>query len=265
MRAKVEAELDRLEQEGTLTKVQHSDWATPIVPVLKKNGQVRICGDFKVTLNPMLKVDQYPLPKIDDIFANLNGGLHYTKIDLRQAYLQLEVEDDCKDLLTINTHRGLYRYNRMAFGIASAPAIWQRTIEQILNGIPGTQCILDDMIITGKSDDEHLQNLESVLKRLSEYNLKANLDKTEFLKDSVTFCGHVIDKEGLHKTQGKIEAIRDAPPPENVTQLKSILGLINYYGKFLPDLASVLHPLHELLRKETKWKWTKNVKRRSTR
>ena len=155
MRAKVEAELDRLEQEGTLTKVQHSDWATPIVPVLKKNGQVRICGDFKVTLNPMLKVDQYPLPKIDDIFANLNGGLHYTKIDLRQAYLQLEVEDVCKELLTINTHRGLYRYNRMAFGIASAPAIWQRTIEQILNGIPGTQCILDDMIITGKTDDEN--------------------------------------------------------------------------------------------------------------
>ncbi|VDI15021.1 Hypothetical predicted protein [Mytilus galloprovincialis] len=120
LRAKVEAELDRLEKEGTLNKVQHSEWATPVVPVLKKNGNVRICGDFKVTLNPMLNVDQYPLPKIDDIFANLNGGIQYTKMDLKQAYLQLEVDEDCKDLLTINTHRGLYRYNRMAFGIASA-------------------------------------------------------------------------------------------------------------------------------------------------
>ncbi|CAG2256061.1 unnamed protein product [Mytilus edulis] len=257
LRAKVEAELDRLEKEGTLNKVQHSEWATPIVPVLKKNGNVRIFGDFKVTLNPMLNVDQYPLPKIDDIFANLNGGIQYTKMDLKQAYLQLEVDEDCKDLLTINTHRGLYRYNRMAFGIASAPAIWQRTIEQILSGIPGTQCLLDDMIITGLTDEEHLNNLESVLKRLSQYGLKANIDKCEFFKDSVTFCGHVIDKHGLHKTPDKNEAIRNAPAPENVSQLKSILGLINYYAKFLPDLSATLSPLHNLLRKDITWRWTK--------
>ncbi|CAG2214044.1 unnamed protein product [Mytilus edulis] len=157
-------------------------------------------------------------------------------MDLKQAYLQLEVDEDCKDLLTINTHRGLYRYNRMAFGIASAPAIWQRTIEQILSGIPGTQCLLDDMIITGSTDEEHLNNLES---------------------DSVTFCGHVIDKHGLHKTPDKIEAIRNAPAPENVSQLKSILGLINYYAKFLPDLSATLSPLHNLLRKDITWRWTK--------
>ncbi|CAC5383037.1 unnamed protein product [Mytilus coruscus] len=253
----IEAELDRLEKEGTLNKVQHSEWATPIVPVLKKNGNVRISGEFKVTLNPMLKVDQYPLPKIDDIFANLNGGIQYTKMDLKQAYLQLEVDEDCKDLLTINTHRGLYRYNRMALGIASAPAIWQRTIEQILSGIPGTQCLLDDMIITGSTDEEHLNNLESVLKRLNQYGLKANIDKCEFFKDSATFCGHVIDKHGLHKTPDKIKAIKNAPAPENVSQLKSILGLINYYAKFLPDLSATLSPLHNLLRKDTTWKWTK--------
>ncbi|CAC5377655.1 unnamed protein product [Mytilus coruscus] len=257
LRAKVEAELDRLEKEGTLNKVQHSELATPIVPVLKKNGNVRICGDFKVTLNPMLNVDQYSLPNIDDIFANLNGGIQYTKMDLKQAYLQLEVDEDCKDLLTINTHRGLYRYNRMAFGIASAPAIWQRTIEQILSGIPGTQCLLDDMIITGSTDEEHLNNLESVLKRLNQYGLKANIDTCEFFKDSVTFCGHVIDKHGLHKTPDKIKAIKNAPAPENVSQLKSILGLINYYAKFLPDLSATLSPLHNRLRKDTTWKWIK--------
>ncbi|CAC5399296.1 unnamed protein product [Mytilus coruscus] len=145
----------------------------------------------------------------------------------------------------------------MAFGIASAPAIWQRTIEQILSGIPGTQCLLDDMIITGSTDEEHLNNLESVLKRLNQYGLKANIDKCEFFKDSVTFCGHVIDKHGLHKTPDKIKAIKNAPAPENVSQLKSILGLINYYAKFLPDLSATLSPLHNLLRKDTTWKWTK--------
>ncbi|CAC5415745.1 unnamed protein product [Mytilus coruscus] len=144
----------------------------------------------------------------------------------------------------------------MAFGIASAPAIWQRTIEQILSGIPGTQCLLDDMIITGSTDEEHLNNLESVLKRLNQYGLKANIDKCEFFKDSVTFCGHVIDKQGLHKTPDKIKAIKNAPAPENVAQLKSILGLINYYAKFLPDLSATLSPLHNL-RKDATWKWTK--------
>ncbi|XP_048775178.2 uncharacterized protein K02A2.6-like [Ostrea edulis] len=256
LRAKVEEELERLEPEGTLTKVQHSEWATPIVPVLKKNGSVRICGDFKVTLNPVLNVDQYPLPKIDDIFANINGGSHFSKIDLKQAYLQLPVDEECKELLTINTHRGLYRYNRMAFGIASAPAIWQRTIEQILQGVPGTQCILDDMVITGKTDEEHLQNLEKVLQRLSEYGLRENLNKCEFFKENITFCGHVIDRHGLHKTPEKVDAIVKAPSPSNVSQLRSFLGLVNYYGKFLPDLATVLGPLHKLLQKDCQWKWT---------
>jgi len=99
-----------LEKEGTLTKVNHSEWATPIVPVLKKSGDIRICGDFKVTVNPVLKVDQYPLPKIEDIFAKL-AGQQFTKLDLTQAYLQLPVHENSKELVTINTHKGLYTYN----------------------------------------------------------------------------------------------------------------------------------------------------------
>jgi hypothetical protein len=95
-----------------------SEWITTIVPVLKNNGSVRTYGDYKVTLNPVLNVDQYPLPKIDDIFVNMNGGSRFSKIDLKQTYLQPPVDEECKELLTINTHCGLYRYNRMAFGIA---------------------------------------------------------------------------------------------------------------------------------------------------
>lgn len=145
--------------------MDRSEWATPIVPIIKKDGSVRMCGDFKETVNSMLHVDQYPLPHLDDIFAALAGGKHFSKIDLKQAYLPLPVEESSKQYLTINTHKGLYRYNRLVFGIASAPAIWQRTTDQILQGIPGTQCILGDMIITGHTDKEHLANLEEVLKR----------------------------------------------------------------------------------------------------
>lgn len=123
LRPKVEAELEKLEKEGIITKVDWSEWATPIVPVPKSNGSVRICGDFKVTINPELKVDHYPLPRIEDVFANLSAGEKFTKIDLRQAYLQLEMEEESKKYLTINTHKGLFRYNRLLFGVASAPAI----------------------------------------------------------------------------------------------------------------------------------------------
>ena len=233
LRPKVEAELTRLEEDGILSKVEYSEWATPIVPVVKRNGSVRVCGDFKISVNPVLLAEQYPLPRIEDIFANLAGGKHFSKLDLRQVYHQMEVTEESKKYLTINTHKGLFQYNRLVFGVTSSPAIWQRAIDQVLQGIPGTQCILDDMIVSGKTDKEHLENLESMLKRLQDAGLKANKEKCEFFRDRVQFCGHEIDREGLHKTQEKIEAVVCVPRPENVSQLRSFLGLVNY----LPLLA----------------------------
>ena len=182
---KVEAELKRLEQQEIITKTNWSQWVTPIVPVPKKDGTVRLCGDFKVSINPKLHVDQYPLPRFDDIFSTLAGGQRFSKIDLRQAYLQMEVEEESKKLLTINTSQGLFKHNRLVFGVASAPAIWQRTIDQVLDGnhgIPGTKCILDNMVVTEETDGEHLRSLEMVLKWLHEYGLKANTKKCEFFQ-----------------------------------------------------------------------------------
>ncbi|UYV64813.1 K02A2.6-like, partial [Cordylochernes scorpioides] len=207
MRNAIEKELKNLEAQGVITKIERSDWATPIVPIMKKNGHVRICGDFKITLNPVLKIDQYPLPKIEDIFAILGRGINFSKIDLSQAYLQLELDENSKEMAVINTHKGLYRYNRLPFGIASAPAIWQRIIEQILSGIPGTLVYLDDILITGESEADHLRNLEAVLNKLNEYGLKANREKCNFFQESLEYCGHVIDKMGLHKTNDKIRAV----------------------------------------------------------
>ncbi|UYV77453.1 K02A2.6-like, partial [Cordylochernes scorpioides] len=256
VRNAIEKELENLEAQGVITKIERSDWATPIVPIMKKNGHVRICGDFKITLNPVLKIDQYPLPKIEDIFAILGRGINFSKIDLSQAYLQLELDEKSKEMAVINTHKGLYRYNRLPFGIASAPAIWQRIIEQILSGIPGTLVYLDDILITGESEADHLRNLEAVLNRLNEYGLKANRDKCKFFQESLEYCGHVIDKMGLHKTNDKIRAVLDAPKPLNVTQLRAFLGLITYYHKFIRNAADVLSPLYALLKKGTKWHWS---------
>ena len=173
----------------------------------------------------------------------------------------MEVTEESKKYLTINTHKG---YNRLVFGATSSPAIWQRAIDQVLQGIPGTQCILDDMIVSGKTDEEHLENLESVFKRLQDAGLKANKEKCEFFRDRVQFCGHEIDREGLHKTQEKIEAVVSAPRPENVSQFRSFLGLVNYYNRFLRNASTVLHPLHQLLEQNSEWQWTEQCEQAFT-
>ena len=142
--------------------------------------------------------------------------------------------------------------------------MWQRAIDQVLQGVPDTQCILDDMIITGKTDEEHLENLEKLLKRLQGAGLKAHKEKCEFFRDRVQFFGHEIDSEGLHNTQEKIEAVVNAPRPENVSQPRSFLGLVNYNNRFLPNASTVLHPLNQLLRQDSEWQWTEQCERAFT-
>ena len=256
MRSAVEEELDRLEAQGVIEKIDHSEWAAPIVAVPKKDGQVRICGDYKVTVNPVLEVDQYPLPKPEDLFATLAGGQQFTTLDLSHAYNQLVLEEQSRHLVTINTHRGLYRYRRLPFGIASAPAVFQKTMDTLLQGLGKVTCYLDDILITGATPAEHLAHLEEVLCRLREHGVRLRRDKCRFLEASVEYLGHRVDREGLHATNDKLRAIAEAPPPRNVQELRSFLGLLNYYGRFIPNLASLLHPLHKLLCKGCPWKWS---------
>ena len=216
LRLPIEEELDRLEREGIIDKVTHSEWATPVVAMPKPDGRVRLCGDFKVTVNPSMKVDQYPLPKVDDLLAMLAGGKQFTKLDLTQAYLQLTLHQDSKEYCTINTHRGLYRFNRLPFGIASAPALFQKTMDTILQVAPGAMCYIDDIFVTGPTNKAHLQNLEKVFRRLKSYGIRMKKEKCHFMRNSVTYLGHVIDSESIHATPDKIKAIVEAPIPTNV-------------------------------------------------
>ena len=222
----------------------------------KRDGCIRLCGDYKVTINSSLEVDQYLLPKPDDLFASLAGGKRFTKLDLTQAYQQMPLQLESQRLGTINTHQGLYRYTRLPFGVAPAPAIFQRTMDTILQGLPHVLCFIDDILITGSNEEEHLQNLESVLKRLDHHGLTVKKSKCAFMQESVDYLGHRVDAEGLHTSTEKVEAIQRAPVPHNQQQLRSFLGLIQYYGRFIPDLASILAPLNMLLQKNGKWRWT---------
>uniref|UniRef100_A0A672GZN6 ribonuclease H n=1 Tax=Salarias fasciatus TaxID=181472 RepID=A0A672GZN6_SALFA len=194
------------------------------------------------------------------MFASLSGGQRFSKLDLSQAYLQVPVNEESKKYLTITTHKGMFCYSRLPFGITSAPSVFQKIMDQVLQGLPNVHCFLDDILVTGKDDAHHLENLDAVLHRLEQFGLRVKREKCEFFQQSLEYLGHVIDEKGLHKSPDKIRAILDAPEPTNTTQLRSFLGLVNYYARFVPNLSAVLHPLNVLLRKEAKWEWSKECK-----
>ncbi|XP_043282539.1 uncharacterized protein K02A2.6-like [Venturia canescens] len=253
--SKIEGEINRLIKLGHLEKVEVSEWATPIVPVIKADGSVRICGNFKLTVNPNLVRDRHPIPLIDKIFIALRNGKSFTQIDLEHAYMQIPVEESSRDCLTITTHKGLYRYTKMTEGIASGPGDFQRKIEQCLAGISGAIPYLDNIFCTGKTDEEHLKTLNAVCKRLEECGFKVNINKCDFFKEKLDILGFVIDKDGLHKAKTKVNAMIEAPTPIDKKQLDSFLGLVTYYARFLPERATRLKPLYECA-KADRFKWS---------
>ncbi|XP_039511288.1 uncharacterized protein K02A2.6-like [Pimephales promelas] len=255
MRKKVEMELEGLTKQGVIEPVKFSEWAAPIVPVLKADNSVRICGDYKLTVNQVSKLEQYPIPKLEDLFEKLSGGKRFSKLDLSHAYQQVIPDETSKPYVTINTHKGLFQVNRLPFGVSSSPAIFQRMMESLVAGIPNVAVYLDDILLTGQSDQGHLATLNQVLNRLREAGLRLKRNKCVFMEQEAEFLGHKVDASGLHPLPHKVRAIQEAPAPTNVTELRAYLGLLNYYNRFLPHLSTLLSPLHGLLRKETTWKW----------
>ena len=150
--------------------------------VKKANGKVRLCADFSTGLNDALDVHQYPLPAPEDLFTKLNGGTCFAKLDLADAYLQMEVDEDSKNHLTINTHKGLFQFCHLPFGVKSAPAIFQQTMDTMLTGLPGVSAHIDDIIITGRTPEELLRHLTSVLDRIQQYGFRLKLEKCKFFQ-----------------------------------------------------------------------------------
>ena len=249
-------DIQRLVHNGVLQKVEHSNWGTPNVVVPKPPKAVRICGDFSVTVNPQLNINQYPLPQPEELFTALNDGCKFTKLDFSDDYLQLELDDESRNFMVITTHLGLYQNTRLPFGIAAAPAIFQQTMETMLQRLSGVVCYLDDIIVTGKSDAEYLQNLEQVLAKIQEYGFQVRKEKCSFMQDSVQYLGHVVDKNGINVSPKKIKGIVEMSKPRNQHQLCSFLEIVNHCGKFLCNLSDLCIPFNKLLQKEQPWSWT---------
>ncbi|XP_055714912.1 uncharacterized protein K02A2.6-like [Phlebotomus papatasi] len=251
----IEDEIDKLEKCGAYVKVNQSKWATPLVAIPKASGAVRLCGDYSVTVNPNLIIDRHPLPTVEELFSDMAGGERFSKLDLSQAYMQLELREQDRDVLTLNTHKGLYQPTRLMYGVASAVAIWQRVMEAMLHDIPGVKVFLDDIRVTGKDDNEHLTRLTEVLKRLDERNMRVNFDKCEFFAEKINYCGYVIDKEGIHKDPKKIEALQNMPRPKSKDEVRAYMGFVQYYGRFFSNLSTKMNPITNLLKQEGPLMW----------
>ncbi|CAC5420629.1 unnamed protein product [Mytilus coruscus] len=193
-------ELERLEKEGQIQQVEFSDWAAPIVPVVKENGSIRICGDYKVTVNAVSKLDNYQIPKTEDLY---------------------------------------------------------RTLENVVHGISKVLVRVDDILITGKTREEHLNTLSEVLSRFKRTGIRLKKQKCVFMAEEVVYLGFKINKQEIYPVESKVEAIDKAPSPTKATELKAYLGMLNYYNRFLPNLSHLLKLLHVLLQKDTKWSWEK--------
>ena len=232
-----------------------AEWAAPIIPVLKRDkNAVRICGDFRLTVNPASKLDSYPMiPKVEDLFARLRGGKYFTKLDLSQAYQQLRLEEDSKRYVVINTHR-VYTVT-----LRNLLSSWdlseshrEHTTRHRWSGCVSRRYTRDREYGDGTSENA-VGSTGSIRQR----GLRVKRSKCEFINPSVSYLGHKIDANGLHPLQDKVEAITEAPTPCSVQELRSYLGILTYYGKFLQNLSTTLCPLYDLLKKDVPWIWGK--------
>nr|XP_050024971.1 uncharacterized protein K02A2.6-like [Dermacentor andersoni] len=255
LRPKVDEALDRLVSQGIFQPVRHSKWATPVVPVVKKDGSIRICGDYKSTINRVVQWETYPLPTPEQLFARLAGCSKFSRLDLGQAYQQKTVDEETADLLTVTTHRGLFRVTRLQFGVAVAVAIFQRYMEELLHGIDGVLVFLDDILIGGRDEAQHHACLQEVLKRIHEDGLRLKFDKCQFCVEEVRYLGFSVNSAGVQPTEDKVRAIHEAPEPTCKKELQAFLGALNF-DKFLKGAAHALEPLNRLLDKSREWRWT---------
>ncbi|XP_034023466.1 uncharacterized protein K02A2.6-like [Thalassophryne amazonica] len=256
MLQKVKEELERRERNGIIERVtQPTDWCASMVPVLKKNtGKARICVDLK-RLNKAVKREQYILPTTDEIIAKLSGATVFTTLDAASGFFQIPLHPDSCKLTTFITPFGRFHFKRLPFGITSAPEIFQRKMMETMEGLEGVEIFMDDVLIYGATVSEHDQRLEKVMQRIEIAGLKLNRDKCSIRQHQLRFLGHLIDKDGIRPDPDKVEAIQQLPPPTNVPELKRILGMVNYLGRYIPKLSTVAQPLYELLKGKNAWTW----------
>nr|XP_006822924.1 PREDICTED: uncharacterized protein K02A2.6-like [Saccoglossus kowalevskii] len=254
VRDKVEKELQKLEELDIIEKaVGATPWVSPIVVVPKKEN-IRICVDMRAP-NTAIERERHPIPTIEDLIVDLNGATVFTKIDLNKGYHQIELDPDSRHITTFATHLGLFCYKRLSFGINSAAEIFQKAVSDALQGIPGARNISDDIIVFGKEQTDHDDQLKAVLQRLRDNNITANREKCELSKSEITFYGHTFSAKGVSADNKKVSSLLKVSEPQDVMEVRSFLGMAQYIARFSPDFASISAPIRELTHQDIPWSW----------
>ncbi|XP_015748886.1 PREDICTED: uncharacterized protein K02A2.6-like [Acropora digitifera] len=252
---KVKNEIDSMLRQGVISPVTFpTEWCSGIVPVPKPNGRVRICVDL-TPLNKAVQRETHPMGSVDESLAMLGESRIFTKLDANSGFLQIPLDDDSKLLTTFISPFARFCFNRLPFGISSAPEIFQRTMSDILGDLDGVICRMDDILIHGRNHVQHDARVRAVLLCLQRAGLTLNIQKCEFLQGRLKFLGHIVDAQGVHADPEKTRAIGHFPTPTTVTELQRFMGMVNQLGKFVPGLADINAPLRQLLRKDSAWYW----------
>ena len=252
----LKSEVEKLHKMGAI-EPSISPFASPTILVKKKDGTIRLCIDYR-KLNSITKKDAHPLPRIEDIFDTLSGSRYFTTLDLAMGYHQVEMHPEDRKKTALSIPFGLFQYNVMPFGLATAPATFMRLMSIVFSGMIYNSCLvyLDDIIIFGQTIIEHNQRLESVLKRLQNANLKLKPTKCYFGKKSVAFLGHIISDKGISTDPEKLKRIQEWPRPRNQDDIRSFLGYATYYRKFIKGFAQIPDPMNKLLEKDSIFQWS---------
>lgn len=242
----VRRHLQELLETGVIRE-SDSPFASPIVVVRKKNGNVRLCIDYR-KLNLQTIKDAYPLPKLEDTFSALSGSKWFSVLDLKSGYYQIEMEETDKAKTAFVCPLGFYEFNRMPQGVTNAPSTFQRLMEKCMGELHLREVLvfIDDLIIFAPTLEEHERRLMRVLNKLKEYGLKLSVEKCKFFQTSVKYLGHVVSENGIETDPDKIKALTSWPVPQNLKELRSFLGFAGYYRRFVHGYSVIVKPLHDL-------------------
>ena len=255
LRRRVQQELNRMESIGVISKVDKPTiWCAGMVAVPKTNGSIRICVDLR-QLNQSILREVHPMPRVDDTLAQITNARFFTKLAAISGFWQIPLSSDSKLLTTFITPFGRYCFNKLPFGISSAPEHFQKRMSNILRGLEGVLCQTDDVLIFGKDIHEHDSRLTATLEKIQLAGVTLNPETCEFRKTRLKFLGHVIDRDGIRADPEKTSAIRNMDPPRNVSELRRFMGMVNQLGKFSKKLAELSQPLRALLSTKRSWHW----------
>lgn len=255
LQQQIEDKLQELLELDIIEKVEGpSKWVSPLVPIIKDNGDLRLCIDMR-RANLAIMRENHPLPVMDDFLPRLKNATYFSRLDVKNAFHQLEIRESSRYITTFITHKGMFRYKRLLFGVNCAPEIFQKVMENLLAECENVMNYIDDIIVFGTNIATHDKSLNKVLAVLKNNGVALNSNKCIFKVQSLNFLGHELSSDGIRPAKEKIQSLTEFRSPKSSEELRSFLGLINYVGKFLPDLATKTHSLRQLIRGDTVFVW----------